>query len=115
MSIDLKGLSLKELQKLAKDVAKAIDTVEARQRKEARAAMEKLAKEYGVSIEDILGAETKKPARKKRAQKPKAGSPKYQNPADPSQTWTGKGRRPQWYLDAMKAGKTDDDLMIAPQ
>ena len=24
------------------------------------------------------------------------GAPKYRNPKDPSQTWTGHGRRPLW-------------------
>lgn len=112
MSIDLKDLSPKELQKLAKDVAKAIAAAEARKRKDARAAMEKVAKDFGVSVEDILGAKKPKPAPKKRGPKLKKSRPKYRNPEDPTQTWTGKGRRPQWYIDAVDAGKSDADLLV---
>ena len=27
-------------------------------------------------------------------------------------TWTGHGRRPRWYLDALAAGKSADDLKV---
>ena len=27
-------------------------------------------------------------------------APKYRNPKDPSQTWTGRGRRPTWIVEA---------------
>ena len=39
-----------------------------------------------------------------------SGVAKYANPADKSQTWTGKGRQPQWYKDAVAAG-TDPKTM----
>ena len=38
--------------------------------------------------------------------------PKYQNPDDPSQTWTGRGRAPHWINEKLKAGKGIDDLRI---
>ena len=38
--------------------------------------------------------------------------PKYQNPADPSQTWTGRGRTPRWISEMRTAGKSIDDLRI---
>ncbi|MCB1766993.1 MAG: H-NS histone family protein, partial [Candidatus Competibacteraceae bacterium] len=28
------------------------------------------------------------------------GRPKYRNPADPDQTWTGRGKMPNWLKDA---------------
>ena len=40
------------------------------------------------------------------------GIPKYRNPYNPKQTWTGKGKRPQWFLDALAEGKTEEDLLI---
>ena len=27
-------------------------------------------------------------------------------------TWTGRGRRPQWFIDALAAGKTAEDLRV---
>lgn len=40
-----------------------------------------------------------------------AGAPKYQNPDGP-ETWTGRGKRPAWYLKATEAGFTPEDMLI---
>jgi DNA-binding protein H-NS len=29
-------------------------------------------------------------------------APKYRNPADPSQTWSGRGRQPRWFNAALR-------------
>jgi len=117
MGLDLSGLTVSELKKLAKNVQKAIDTAEARRRKDARAAIEKVAKEYGVPINELVVDEkTKTPAKPKRKKKVGAkkatAKPKFANPSDPSQTWTGKGRRPNWYIEAIDAGKSEADLLV---
>ena len=38
--------------------------------------------------------------------------PKYQNPDDPSQTWSGRGKTPLWINRMLGAGKSMDDLRI---
>ncbi|WP_411889672.1 H-NS family nucleoid-associated regulatory protein [Yoonia sp. SDW83-1] len=38
--------------------------------------------------------------------------PKYANPADKIQTWSGKGRQPEWFKAVMVAGKSPEDLAI---
>jgi DNA-binding protein H-NS len=37
---------------------------------------------------------------------------KYANPANPSDTWSGRGRKPRWFDAALKSGKKPDDLAI---
>lgn len=37
---------------------------------------------------------------------------KYRNPADKSQTWSGRGRQPRWFAAAIKAGKAERSLLI---
>jgi DNA-binding protein H-NS len=32
-------------------------------------------------------------------------APKYRNPANPSETWAGRGLRPRWLVAALKTGK----------
>lgn len=114
MSIDLSTLSVTELRRLAKNVDKAIETAENKRLKEARAAVEKVAKEYGVSIGALVTEEKPKSTAKKAkpAAKKTAAKPKYRNPGDPKQTWTGKGRRPKWYMDAVAAGTAEADLLV---
>jgi DNA-binding protein H-NS len=38
--------------------------------------------------------------------------PKYRNPADPSETWTGRGKQPRWLTAQLKSGKQIDDFRI---
>jgi len=37
---------------------------------------------------------------------------KYRNPADPSKTWAGKGRKPDWINDAIARGDDIETFLI---
>lgn len=65
--------------------------------------------QYGLTAKDLFGpkAATRGPASKK-AKSPVA--PKFRDGA--GNTWTGRGRRPAWFMQALAAGKTPEDLMI---
>ena len=102
---DLEALSLSELKKMQKDVAKAISTFEDRQKAEARAKVEALALDLGYSLAELFGTETK------TSRAPAAE--KYRNPENPALTWSGRGRKPQWFVEALEAGKTASDLAIS--
>jgi DNA-binding protein H-NS len=39
-------------------------------------------------------------------------SPKYRNPAKPSETWAGRGKKPRWLTAQLKSGKKIDDFRI---
>ncbi|SDO02254.1 DNA-binding protein H-NS [Lutimaribacter pacificus] len=100
--IDLDSLSLDELRTLQKQVARAIDNYKERQRQKALSELEAKAQEMGFSLNDLVGGKKSK----------RMGIPKYRNPDDPAITWTGKGRRPEWVKEALKKGKSLDDLLI---
>lgn len=114
MHIELKSMSRKELEKHLKDVKKALQTAQARDRREAQKAAERAAAEFGYSLSELSAEEPKKRKyTKKGTKKPKvASAPQFANPADPSKTWTGKGRQPNWYREAMAKGTSPDDLRI---
>ncbi len=101
--VDLENLSLKELKQLHKDVGKAIDTFETRQRAEALAAVEAKAKEMGFSLSDLLGSGAKKKS---------ISVPKYQHPDNPALTWSGRGRQPDWIKEAEAAGTSRETFLI---
>ena len=105
MSINLKGLSLTELKSLSARIDKAILRLEKQQKQQALAAIEKLAKAHGLELSDLVRqpGEPKKQAKAKKGKKAPS-KPMYRNPADPKQTWSGKGRRPGWYVAAIEAG-----------
>lgn len=108
MAIDLKNMTRKELEKLGRDVEKALDRLRKNDLKKVRNEMEKLAAAHGVSVEDVLGAPQKM---RKKATKSKSVA-KYANPADASKTWTGKGRQPDWFKEAIAAGKSAESMAI---
>ena len=111
MKIDLKNMSRKELEKLGADVEKALAKLQKKDLKKVRLEMEKLAAAHGVSVADVMGGNA--PAPTKKAVKAKAKSvPKYANPKDASQTWTGKGRQPVWFKDAIATGKSPGSMAI---
>ena len=101
---DLEALSLSELKKMQKDAAKAISTYEDRQTAEARIYVEAVAKEMGYSLAELVGRDSK-PKRTPVA-------PKYQHPENPAVTLSARGRKPQWFVDAMAADTTAGDLEI---
>ena len=39
--------------------------------------------------------------------------PKFQNPAHPSETWSGRGKKPRWVRELLAAGRTLDDVRIS--
>ena len=102
--INLHLLSLKELKQLQRDVERAIASYEDRQKAEARAELEAKAKEMGFTLAEVMGIEAKKTRAPAQA--------KYQHPENPALTWSGRGRKPQWFADALAAGKTPEDLSI---
>lgn len=104
LNIDLHNLSLKELKDLQSQVNRAIATFEDRKKKEALAELEEKARAMGFSLAELTGA----PVSRKRA----PASAKYANPANPSETWTGRGRKPRWFEAALKAGKRPDDMTV---
>jgi DNA-binding protein H-NS len=102
---DLEALSLPELKKMQKDIAKAISTFEDRQKAEARAKVEALARDLGYSLAELVGTETKS------SRTPAAA--KYRHPENPALTWSGRGRKPQWFVEELEEGKTASDLAIS--
>ena len=101
---NIEAMSLKELKSLQKDLAKAISTFEDRQKSDARSKLEIIAKEMGYSLADLIGTEVK-PTRAPAAAK-------YRHPENAALTWSGRGRKPQWFADHENLGKDTSDLAV---
>jgi DNA-binding protein H-NS len=39
--------------------------------------------------------------------------PKYQNPEQPYETWSGRGKQPRWIAAQLRTGKKVDDLLVS--
>lgn len=108
MAVNLSKMSRKELLKLRSDVEKELKAVEKRERQEALQAAKEAAAKFGFSLDELAGGGKGKRRGKSRG----PAEPKYRNPDNPDQTWSGLGRRPQWFNDAVAKGTNPEDLEI---
>lgn len=70
---------------------------------------------YNLTPEELFGSSgsrgrTSEGRNGGRAGRRKAGTAKYQGPE--GQTWTGVGKRPRWFVEALESGKSADDLLV---
>lgn len=105
----LQTMNLDELKELRKNLDRAIASYETRKRQEALSAVEQAAKEHGFKLSELM---SDRPPGKGRKSGVEASSDpaRYANPENPEQTWSGRGRRPQWVEDALESGRTLEDL-----
>lgn len=110
MAINLKSLSPAELQALIKSAEAQMDSARKSHIQEVRSKIEALLKNSGLSLSEVY------PTRGGKGTKgPKAVvAPKYRNPENQTQTWSGRGKRPLWFVEATKKrGVTAESLLIA--
>jgi DNA-binding protein H-NS len=107
MPIDLKSLSPKELKTLIANAESQMQEARTSQVQEVRKKIDALLAQAGLSLGDVY------PVRGGKTGKRGTVAPKYRNPEDPSQTWTGRGKRPLWFAAAIrKRGVTAESLLI---
>lgn len=107
MDINLDVLSLRELKDLQGRVTRAISGYEDRKKKEAFAELDEKAREMGYSLAELLAMQGAKAPRKRAL-----AAPKYANPANPADTWTGRGRKPRWFIEGLAAGRAPEEMAI---
>jgi DNA-binding protein H-NS len=103
--VDLQKMNLDELKALLKEVTKTIETYEARQIAAARADLEERARAHGLTLKQILSEDATKKTRV-------PAKVKYQNPADPEEKWTGRGRKPKWLTAQLQEGANLEDFAV---
>lgn len=99
------ALSISELQNIAISIKKEIDKRKKNSVKECKAALQDVAKQYGFSSLDEVLVNAPKVAKKAEI--------KYRNSDDPEKTWTGRGKKPNWLVNALKEGYNLTDFEVA--
>jgi DNA-binding protein H-NS len=107
---DLTAMSFEELWQLHEELTKILADKVLAEKRELENRLEKLNR---VEIVRDAGSahlqyKTDRPPRRKY---PKV-LPKYRNPLAPSETWSGRGKRPRWLVAALETGQRLDDLKI---
>lgn len=106
-TIDLSTYNLAELKRLLHDIGQEFNARQTQELQKAREDILAIALNAGMSIESLLATVSKK--QKKQGKKVLH---KYQNPAESSLTWTGRGRKPRWVVEALANGVSLEGLRL---
>lgn len=99
---DLNTMTLKQLTDLYQRINDQLPKTEAREKKSLLDKMTAMAASAGMTLADVLHGD--KPAKRTYHRKTKSDTNvKYVNPDCPEQTWSGRGRRPNWFREALVA------------
>lgn len=102
---DLQNLDLGDFQKLQDMLAEAEKLRKKQDFEKVCLSVKEIIDNSPFSAEEVLEALSKGKVKKKAL-------PKYQNIEDSSQTWTGRGRKPAWLVEALESGKELESFLI---
>lgn len=109
MAINLDALSPSELQALIKSAEAQMTASRQVHISDTRTKIENLLASAGLTLDEVYPRRRGKSA--KGLKSPVA--PKYRNPENAAQTWSGRGKRPSWFVAALKKrGVTAESLLI---
>jgi DNA-binding protein H-NS len=104
-SINVEKMSLKDLVELDLRVQKAIVNAKERERAELKHKLAALVEDAGFSMNEFFGG-------RGAAKGKSSGVAKYKNPDNHSETWTGRGRKPNWLVAKLGKGAKMSDFEI---
>ena len=103
--VNLEKMSRAELEDLEARLAAAKVSREESEKQALREEIYELIDSHGYTFGEIFG--------KAKLRKVGTVKPKYRNPQDPTETWTGRGRRPRWLEAQIKKGKSLNSFLIS--
>lgn len=109
MTINLDSLSHAELQALIESAEAQMASARKNHVHEVRAKIDALLKNAGLTLDEVYPRRGGKGSTGSKS----AVAPKYRNPENAAQTWSGRGKRPLWFVEALKKrGVTAESLLI---
>src|SRR2546423_12153967 len=97
MTEDIKNLSFDELRTLHREIGALI----ASKRTEALEELRAKASVLGFTADDFAPKKIRK-----------NGARKYQDPDNPGNTYGGKGKKPQWLIEALESGRQLEEFAV---
>ncbi|UEC01650.1 H-NS histone family protein [Burkholderia vietnamiensis] len=114
----VRKLTLLEIQEQIANLQQQAEAARVAEKADVIARIKQAIPVYGITPQDLFGKATKPAGRKasgtvatKAKAKPGArmGRIKYRD--DAGHTWSGYGRKPQWFLTALASGKPESELL----
>lgn len=96
--MNFKAMSIDKLSDLKSQIEATLVSKVADERQSLEAQLQRLSQFTGAQFSRLAG---------------RGVAPKYRNPANPSETWAGRGLRPRWLTAALKSGKKLEHFAIS--
>jgi len=108
--LNLDTMSVDEMWRLHEKIIEVLSERLTSEKRELETRLAKLRRDQGLPRLKVDGEATEpRPERRKFA----SVSPKYRNPDHPSETWSGRGKRPRWLTAALSTGRTIEEFIIS--
>lgn len=104
-AVNVDKMTLREINDLEARLAKAKSQARDKAKNDLKDKIERLLDGTGFSISELYGFAGKGRGKGKSAAK-------YANPDNRSETWTGRGRKPNWLVARLKKGADTSDFEI---
>lgn len=109
MPVNLDNLSPKELQTIIADANAKMKNAHSNLIQDVRKKIDHLLSNSGLTLAEVYPTRGGKKATGKKG----SVAPKYRDLVDPTKTWSGRGKRPLWFIQAIKKrGVTPENLLI---
>lgn len=109
MAINLETLSPVELKALIANAQSQMQAAHANHVTGVREKIERLLKSSGLTLAEVYPTRGGKGAKGPKS----VVAPKYRNPENATQMWSGRGKRPLWFVQALKKrGVAAENLLI---
>lgn len=102
MMTEIDQLDVDDLEVLSNHIADKMKEKQRAKMDALRQQFAEIAAKNNVSVDEVLG----------KARERSKAPPKYRNPADPRETWSGQGRKPDWYKDHLANGGKESEMLI---
>jgi DNA-binding protein H-NS len=100
--VNYEKMSVKELTEHIAKAQKALSNAKERERSEVKMKIASLAENAGFSVGELFGSRGRS----------KAVAVKFMNPDNRSETWTGRGRKPNWLVAKLSKGAKLTDFAV---
>jgi DNA-binding protein H-NS len=110
--VSLDAMSIDEMWQLHEEISRVLSVRLTSEKRELEKRLAQLRRERETRQPPHADAQSSKSvARAPRRKYPRV-FPKYRNPKQPSETWSGRGKRPRWLAAALNNGRKIEEFLI---
>ncbi|NLD08930.1 MAG: H-NS histone family protein [Xanthomonadaceae bacterium] len=102
--IDFESMSVEEIESVIASASREIEKRRLADAKKIKKQIKRLLDDSGLSFDDVF--EERNPRKGRKV------PPKYQNPDNPEEKWSGRGKMPVWMREKVEAGADREDFLI---